>query len=301
VETILSQAESIRSTNRSVNVAFVAYESDRRAGGSLMAAAIAYRLFLWTLPLALVVIGALAFLSSTSISTPSESVRDVGITSIPAHSINQAFHDSGSAWWLALLVGGVLLYLASVGLLKALWVAHAILWRDQPARIPSKPRAVGLLLLICLIVAVATSAAAIIRVHTGSGGLVAMLADILVYGGAWWALSTQLPHDGANLAALIPGAVVLGIGTQAMHLIVVYYLGRRLSSASALYGTLGTAAALLLGLYLVGRLMILSSELNQAVWTGYFAAPSPATEDDQDFVSPVGDGGGEWIEQQLPE
>jgi uncharacterized BrkB/YihY/UPF0761 family membrane protein len=47
--------------------------------------------------------------------------------------------------------------------------------------------------------------------------------------------------------------------------VTVYYLARRITSASELYGTLGVAAALLLGLFIVGRLIVVSAELNQSI------------------------------------
>ena len=94
-----------------------------------------------------------------------------------------------------------------------------------------------------------------------------MLLDFFVYTAAWWFVTTRLPHGDAPYLALIPGAVLFGAGVQAMHLVTVYYLARRITSASELYGTLGVAAALLLGLYFVGRLIIVSAEFSEAVWT----------------------------------
>ncbi len=267
-ETMRRQVEDSRDRNRGVDIAFTAYEHDRDAGGSLLAGAIAYRMFLWTLPVALVVVGGLGFLSSESADDPGKAVRDVGIGSIPAHSVNQAARSSTQAWWLAVIIGVALLYLASVALVKALWAAHALVWRMPGTRIRSKPRLAGIFLLACLAIAAATSLAAVIRNASGTNGIVAMIADVLVYAAVWWGLSTQFPHREASLVALIPGAILFGVGIQVLHLVSVYYLSARLSSASVLYGTLGAAAALLLGLYFVGRLMIFSAQLNEAIWVG---------------------------------
>jgi membrane protein len=77
--------------------------------------------------------------------------------------------------------------------------------------------------------------------------------------------TTQLPHGDAPYAALIPGALIFGTGVQALHLVTVYFLARRITGASELYGTLGVAAALLLGLFIVGRLIVISAELNQSI------------------------------------
>jgi uncharacterized BrkB/YihY/UPF0761 family membrane protein len=279
-ELMRQQVEGRRGSNRGVDVAFTAYEHDRDAGGSLLAGAIAYRMFLWTLPVALVAVGGLGFLSSVNPSDPGKAVRDVGIGSIPAQSVNEAAKSSTRAWWLVVIFGLVLLYLASVALVKALWVAHALVWRMPGTRIRSKPRLAGTFLLACLAVVAATSVASVIRNASPTNGLIVMMVDIVVYAAVWFVLSTQFPHRDAPWTALIPGAIVFGLGVQVLHLVSVYYLSARLSSASVLYGTLGAAAALLLGLYFVGRLMILSAQMNEAIWVGWAASDhqdKPAT------------------------
>jgi uncharacterized BrkB/YihY/UPF0761 family membrane protein len=271
-------AEGRRVQNRGVDVAFTTYELDRQGGGSLLSAALAFRLFLWLLPLCLVVVAGLGYLSWARIGTPSEAVRDVGITSIPAQSINQAVRESSRAWWLALLIGMVLLYAATSALIRAVWAAHALIWRSPATRIPNKLRTMGVFLLASAVVAAGTSVASVIRNGSPTEGLIAMLLDFFVYAAAWWFMTTQLPHGEASYLALIPGAILFAAGVQAMHLVTVYYLARRITSASELYGTLGVAAALLLGLYFVGRLIIVSAEFSEAVWTRWpapKAAPPP--------------------------
>jgi uncharacterized BrkB/YihY/UPF0761 family membrane protein len=278
-ESVRRQVEGRRDRSRSVDIAFTAYEHDRDAGGSLLAGAIAYRMFLWILPVALVLVGGLGFLSTESADDPGKAVRDVGITSIPAQSVNQAARSSTRAWWLLVIIGLVLLYMASVALVKALWVAHALVWRMPGTRIRNKPRLAGYFLLACVVIAVATSLASIIRNSSPTSGLIVMIADVVVYGAVWWGLSTQLPHQNAPWTALIPGAIVFGLGVQVLHLVSVYYLSARLSSASVLYGALGASAALLLGLYFIGRLMILSAQFNEAIWV--------AVQDREHYVKPI--------------
>jgi uncharacterized BrkB/YihY/UPF0761 family membrane protein len=265
--TVREQLEGRRKRNRGVDAAFSTWELDRNAGGSLLAAAIAYRLFLWLLPVSLILVAGLGFASSIGRNTASDVVRDIGIISIPAQSVNEAAHQSSRAWWLALGIGLVLLYAGTSGLIRALWAAHTLVWKSPATKIPNRPRLIGLFLAACLTMAVGTSVASIIRNASPSIGIIAMLADFLVYAAAWWFVSVQLPHGDASVVWLIPGATVLGGGVQLMHLLIVYYLSARLTSASKLYGTLGTAAALLLSLYLVGRLIIVAAEVNQALWT----------------------------------
>jgi uncharacterized BrkB/YihY/UPF0761 family membrane protein len=66
--------------------------------------------------------------------------------------------------------------------------------------------------------------------------------------------------------AFLPGAVVFAVGLEALHLMTVYYLADKLASQSALYGALGLAASLLFFLFLFGRGVVWSAELNAVVW-----------------------------------
>src|SRR5207249_3962514 len=78
----------------------------------------------------------------------------------------------------------------------------------------------------------------------------------------WRAISIALPHGGAPWTRLVPGALFLGAGAELMHLVSVYYLSGKIESSSELYGGLGAAATLLLGLYLVARLIVAAALLN---------------------------------------
>ena len=70
-----------------------------------------------------------------------------------------------------------------------------------------------------------------------------MVGVVVLYGVLWWLWSLRLPHAPASAFELIPGAIAFAVGVEVLHLFAVYYLAARLSHASALYGSLGTAAA----------------------------------------------------------
>ena len=69
--------------------------------------------------------------------------------------------------------------------------------------------------------AAGTSVASVIRNRTPGFGLVAMLAVAVIYGGVWWAWSLRLPHAEGSPLDLVPGAIVFGLGVQALHLVAV--------------------------------------------------------------------------------
>lgn len=265
VDDVYHRLEESRSRVRSVDVVFAMHEGDRDSGGSLLGGALAFRLFLWLLPAALVVVAGLGFESSGDAAAPSDAVRNVGITSIPAQSINQAARDSQSGRWVALILGIFFLYGASVSLMKALSLAHALIWHVPAPRLGGRIRAVGIILATMLVLAGATSLEALLRNRSAAFGLLALLVGTVLYSATWWGLSTQLPHANAALVDLIPGALLFGIGLEAMRTLAVYYLAAKLTSASLLYGSLGVSAALLLGLYLAGRVIVAAAVLNSAI------------------------------------
>jgi len=76
-----------------------------------------------------------------------------------------------------------------------------------------------------------------------------------------------LPHAAATWNELIPGALLLAVTAQAIHLFNVYYLGHKLERASATYGALGTAATILLALFLISRIVVAGAELNACLNT----------------------------------
>jgi uncharacterized BrkB/YihY/UPF0761 family membrane protein len=260
------QLQDSRSRRGSVDVAFNVQEGDRTVGGSLLGGAIAFRMFLWLLPASLLVVAGLGFGSAADPTNPDKLVRGIGMTSVAAHSVNQAAQDSRGGRWLALILGTFFLYTTSVALVKALFVAHALVWHVPVPKLQHKPRAVGELLALIVLIAAGTSVGAIVRERSPGFGLLVILGVVVLYGVLWWLWSLRLPHAPASVFELIPGAIAFAVGVEVLHLIVVYYLAARLTHASALYGSLGIAAAILFGLYLIGRLIITATVINVAVW-----------------------------------
>jgi uncharacterized BrkB/YihY/UPF0761 family membrane protein len=105
-----------------------------------------------------------------------------------------------------------------------------------------------------------------IRQQSAGLGLGSTLVAILAFFGAWLLASSLLPHGNAPWRALIPGALLVGVGLGLLNLLSVYWLSHRIESASQLYGSLGVAAAMLAWLYLIGRLMVASAMLNATFW-----------------------------------
>jgi uncharacterized BrkB/YihY/UPF0761 family membrane protein len=104
------------------------------------------------------------------------------------------------------------------------------------------------------------------RDESARGGALVTLAVLLPYAALWLLVSLRLPHAQAGWRDLIPGSLLFAVGAEALHLFTAYVIGPQASSKEGTYGTLGVAAALLLGLFLLSRLAIASAVLNATLW-----------------------------------
>jgi uncharacterized BrkB/YihY/UPF0761 family membrane protein len=154
---------------------------------------------------------------------------------------------------------------ATVLLYRAIAKTHGIVWQGSGRGIRVTRR--GLLLFTAALVLqfVAVETVGWIRRGDQFGGLAALLVYLVLVGGAWLAVSTQLPHRDARWPWLVPGALLFGAGLLLVNVFNVYVTTRLVEGRANTYGALGIAAALLFSLVLVGRLMILSAELNAAL------------------------------------
>ena len=110
-------------------------------------------------------------------------------------------------------------------------------------------------------------------------GVLASLIVVVPYAGFWLVVSTRLPRRDARWPALLPGAVLFAAGLEGLRFFTVYFLASRLPSLQQSYGPLGIAAALFLGLFVIGRLVVLSAVTNAVLWERRTAPPEEPAPD----------------------
>jgi uncharacterized BrkB/YihY/UPF0761 family membrane protein len=81
----------------------------------------------------------------------------------------------------------------------------------------------------------------------------------------WLLVSFLLPNRAASWKDLVPGAVLVACGVEALHLLTTLLLTPRLSSATDLYGGMGVATVILVWLYLTGRLVVGAAVLDVTI------------------------------------
>ena len=258
------RAEAMRGRHGSVDTIYVIADRDIEIGGGLMAGALAYRLFIWLLPFALVVVGGIGVAADVSSESPARAAHTLGLTGIVANSVSGA--SRGSARWYALLIGVPVLIWASRGLLKALVVVHRLVWGDQ-RRTVSKPTLANTARLLAMLVVYFAIRQLARWVGEWTGSIVLRSLTGVVALAVWWlVVSLRLPHGEAHWRDLVPGAVLMALGLELLTDIGTYVIVPRVESSQSTYGALGTAAALLFGLYIISRLVVAAAVVNATVW-----------------------------------
>ena len=255
-----------RQRSEMVDAGFLVQELDANVGGGILAGALAFRIFLFMVPFVYVVFTVLGAISRALGDDPGQLARNVGITGILANAVVKV--DDQSAWTQAALVLGALvtIFITSGALLKALFVVHWLIWRVRrvmPAGLA--PR----LVLIGLTLAASALGVAINYLRTSSGIAGAVLAVLIITAlsfALWWWVSWKLPHAPVPARALIPGALLMAAGADVLQLLTTYWIGYLVARKTSTYGALGIALAVLLWVYILGRIMVGSAGLNAALW-----------------------------------
>ena len=219
-----------RESHASVDVGFRTAERQRRVAAMVLAGGIAYRIFFWLLALSVVIGGVLGFFDPNGVQ---KALENQGVASWAASAVSKYTSSSdGNEWWL-LLTGCWLVLWTGYTCTKALVLAHAAIWDVAPPKI-DKPLRVSLLFNgVTLGFIAAMAGARWVRDQDAIGGFAATMLVLGVAFGFWLLVSHRLPNGTSGWLDLVPGAVVVAVGLQAMHLFTAYFLGPKLESATS--------------------------------------------------------------------
>jgi len=258
------RVEEARTRSALLDATFETIERDSDIGGGILAGALAYRLFLFTLPLAFFLVSVLGLASDAANESPKEIARSVGMLGLVTSQV-AATSKGGSGAWVALTSFFILVYVTRV-LVRAVSIVHALAWQRSGRAVKVSGRtlgvfAVGIAALLMIVVG-----AGAVRHEISWGGLLVTLATGLAFGAIWLWISLALPHANAGWVDLIPGSLLFGVGLVFVQAVNVYFLSRLLEDKASTYGALGTASAVLLGLFFIGRVVVLSAALNATLF-----------------------------------
>jgi uncharacterized BrkB/YihY/UPF0761 family membrane protein len=244
------------------------YEFVRRWTGvnaSVLAGHLAYRVFVFILPLLVLIVGILGYASSSGTDLQEQSESTMRFSGVVASTVSTTGQDATAGRLQLVVFGGFALLLAASGLVKALQLVFATAWgvpvKSGRSRLAVLGRFFPGLLVVLGAVALRQWLSRSGFVLTLSSEVLNVFIDSLVL----LSLSWVLPRRTTSLLDLAPGALIGGAGLAALHIAALVYFPTKIERASALYGTLGIALVALLYLFLVGQLLVASAIAN-TVW-----------------------------------
>jgi membrane protein len=275
------RASHARQSHATVDAGFRSGERQRRVAAMVLAGGIAYRVFFWMLAISVLFSGVLGFFDPEEVRT---TLVDHGAGAWIADAVAQLTNSAdGDEWWL-LPIGCWLVLWTGYTCSKAFVLAHATIWRLEAPRLDKPLRAALLFNVVALGFILAIAAARWVREQDDVAGLFTTMVVVGVFFLIWLFVSRRLPNNARMWFELAPGALLVAVGLQAVHLFTVYFLGPKLNGATELYGLVGVVTTLLFWLYLGGRLIIAGAALNAEFVEARRAgvhAPSGASRDNE--------------------
>lgn len=258
--------ERRRPGNRWVDAGFSTLERDVASGGGVLAAALAFRLFIFMVPFVFVIVTAIPTATDATDADPTELADRFGMAGLVATAIESA--DDISFWnRLALLVAGLFaLVLAGRSLVRVLRITHGLAWHARVPKLQKPTRAALVLIAVIFLLVIFGSLTSRLQDQVGILGLVPMLLAGAGVAGLWTFVQYHLPRADVPWQKLVPGAVLVALGVEGLQIVTVVWFSRYIESKSETYGAIGAALAILLWAYFLGRIIVSGAMLNAALY-----------------------------------
>jgi uncharacterized BrkB/YihY/UPF0761 family membrane protein len=268
-QTIIRTGERVREArghSETIDSAFLLVEHDINVGGGVLAGAVAYRLFLFIVPLVFFLVYGIGLGASASGQSASSVTSGLSVGGFVAKAVTAGAVQSDTSRITIFVVAGFATVIGAHSFLKVIRIVHGLVWRVGFPKGQHSWRGTGLF--IAVIVAALVASASIGRIdRTSQLGVVASV--ILIFGiafGVWLLISWRMPHaDGIPWTALIPGAILFGAGVVILRFVTIYFFDNYLLHKSTTYGAVAGSLVLLLWVYILGRILIGSVVLNSTL------------------------------------
>jgi membrane protein len=222
--------------------------------------------FLSLFPLILVIIAVVGFFSAHSSNLAGSLISNLGLSGEAATALSTAIRQAERSRNAASIIGLAGLLWSGLGLVAALQFAADAVW--QTAGRGMRDKAVGLAWLCGagLILLASLGVTAALNFLPGVLAPVAILVTLAVDIALWeWSMKV-LPNQDVGWKALLPGAIVGGVGLEVLKAAGGIWVPRLVASSSALYGAIGVVFAVLAWLLFFGRLYVYAVVVNVVRW-----------------------------------
>ena len=186
-----------------------------------------------------------------------------GIPGAISNAVGDAARAADSESWWLFAIGVPLLIWAGFTGAKAIVLIHALVWDESPPK--PKPLQASLAF-TGMVIAFMAAVGFTWSLRGGWPGLLAPLITVVPLAALWVLASLHLPHRDATWRELVPGALLVAVGFQALHQVVTYVLVPKLEKSTSLYGSLGATTTFLFFMYITATLVVLSAVLNSSLY-----------------------------------
>ena len=239
-------------------------ERDREGAGSVVGSAIAFRLFLFFIPLLLTLVGIAGLLSGHV--EPSSVSHEAGVSGNLDAQIRTAMSQGTRAGWVALGLGLVGMATAGRSLSRALVATSYRAW-GMPIVAKTAWRVVGSVAGLIGGMGLVSILVNRIREAVGLGpASLSFVPAFALYAFAWFLISLLLPRRTEDPAGVLPGCVVVALTITTMQAVSQFYLPGRFAKASELYGAIGSTVVTLGWFFILGRAIVVAIELNPVIY-----------------------------------
>jgi uncharacterized BrkB/YihY/UPF0761 family membrane protein len=238
---------------------------------------VAFRVFLFIVPFVFFFITAFGLAAEASGKPTRELASDAGIAGLLASTITNV---SDQSFWSRLTILGISGFALLVGarsLIKVLNAVHLLVWRLPRSRPRNQVKAVGGLILAVLINLGLVQLLTQLQDRSFPAWVFGTALYMVIPAGLWLFVSlTLFPHPPeTGWRDLVPGALVVGVGIEALHVFTVVWIAHSFESKSETYGAIGGSLSVLLWAYVLGRIFAASPMLNAVIWRRAHPDPVP--------------------------
>lgn len=246
-----------------LDTGFSVHERVGAVGGGPLSSSIALAGFLSLFPLLLVAIAVLGFISANDTDFAAEVVDQLGLTGSAADQVLDALERAESSRRAASVVGFAGLVWGGLGVVGTLGQALNATWqvRGRPGW-KAKLIDIASLAVAGLVFLGSIALTAVAGELPGPAVIPTVVVGVLVSVLLLLWMFRVLTNVSVPWTDHLPGALLGAVGLEVLKFVGTVYVPRAVSSASALYGSLGVVFAILAWLAIGARLIVYASAFN---------------------------------------
>lgn len=239
--------------------------------GGFVASGITVSIFITVFPLLLVAIAVVGFLVSGDQQFTASVIDQFGLSGTAAQTMTDALERASESKQAASVIGLLGLLWAGSGLAVALQMGIRAPWQERSVGISDRLRGMAWLATAGVGFAAALALGGLLNVIPDGVPVVLITAVAVTLGilfeiGLFWWMFKGLGTGRVPDRSLLPGAIMAGLGFEALKLVGTIYVPRLVARSSGLYGSLGIVFAILAWLALFARLIVYASTLNAVLY-----------------------------------